>query len=94
MLKRALLIAAGFGLLGLGLIGLLIPVLPGVLFLVLAVLCFSATSPRLQARMERHPAWRGWRLRWRQSRGLPVLRRLQLAFWLTAEATMNTVRNR
>ena len=92
MLKRAFFVAAGLGLLGLGLIGLLIPILPGVLFLALAAVCFSASSPRFQARLERHPAWRGWRARWRESRGLPVWQRLQLIFWLTAEATMNSLR--
>ena len=94
MFKRAALIGLGSVLVALGLIGLLVPILPGVLFLVLAAVCFSATSPRFQDRLERHPAWRGWRLRWRESRGLPLLRRVQLAFWLTAEATMNTIRNR
>lgn len=94
MFKRAVLFSLGSVLVVLGLIGLLVPILPGVLFLALAAICFSATSPRFQSRLERHPAWRGWRLRWRESRGLPFLRRIQLAFWLTAEATMNTIRNR
>jgi uncharacterized membrane protein YbaN (DUF454 family) len=94
MIKRAILMCLGAFLLVLGLIGLVIPILPGVLFLVLAAVCFSATSPKFQARLERHPAWRGWRLRWRESRGLPLIRRIQLAFWLTAEAASNVIRNR
>ena len=94
MIKRAALMCLGGLLTVLGLIGLVIPILPGVLFLILAAVCFSATSPKFQARLERHPAWRGWRLRWRESRGLPLIRRLQLAFWLTAEATTNALRNR
>jgi uncharacterized membrane protein YbaN (DUF454 family) len=94
MFRRAALFSLGSALTALGLIGLLVPILPGVLFLVLAGVCFSAMSPRFQDRLERHPAWRGWRLRWRESRGLPLLRRVQLAFWLTAEATMNAIRNR
>lgn len=94
MIKRAALILLGSALVVLGLIGLLIPILPGFLFLALAAVCFSALSPRFQRRLDRHPTWRGWRLRWRSSRGLPLLRRLQLGFWLTAEATMETLRRR
>ncbi len=94
MLRRALLLAAGSALTALGLIGLLIPIIPGVLFLALAVICFSAASPRMQRRLERHPSWRGWQARWRESEGLPLFRRWQLAFWLWADATLKTVRNR
>jgi len=94
MIKRVVLWSIGCALVVLGVIGLVVPILPGVLFLALGAFCFSATSPRFQARLERHPTWRGWRLRWRESRGLPLFRRAQLAFWLSAEAAMNTVRNR
>ncbi|MEM8767966.1 MAG: DUF454 family protein [Pseudomonadota bacterium] len=94
MLKRALFLAAGTALTALGLVGLLIPIIPGVLFLALAVVCFSAASPRLQQRLERHPAWRGWQARWRESRGLPFYQRWQLAFWLWADATLKTLRSR
>lgn len=90
MLKRAALIIAAIAFSLLGLVGLLIPILPGFLFLILAAVCVSALSPRFERRLARHPAWRGWRLRWRQSHGLPMHRRLQLAFWLSAEAVMKS----
>ena len=94
MLQRAFYLTLGSCLTVLGLIGLVLPVIPGVLFLVLAVLCFSAASPRLQRRLERHPTYRGWQTRWHASSGLPFYRRWQLAFWLWADATLKTVRNR
>ncbi len=94
MLKRALYLSVGTGLVFLGLIGLVVPILPGILFLALAALCFAAVSPKLQRRLERHPTWRGWHRRWRSSNGLPLLHRCRLAFWLTAEATVNTIRSR
>ena len=90
MLKRTALMLAAAAFTLLGLIGLLIPILPGFLFLILAAVCISALSPRFERRLARYPAWRGWRLRWRQSRGLPVMRRFQLAFWLAAEALMQS----
>lgn len=94
MIRTALLSGLGTILLLLGLIGLVVPLLPGVLLLLAAGCCFAAVSPRLQTRLERHPAWRGMSRRWQASRGLPVLRRAQLAFWLTAEAAMSIVRGR
>ena len=94
MVRRLILMGLGGCLVLLGLVGLLVPILPGVLFLVLAAVCFSATSPRFQARLDRHPAWRGWRLRWRESRGLSMGRRAKLFFWLSADAAMKAFRNR
>lgn len=94
MLKRTALILAAIAFTLLGLIGLLIPILPGFLFLILAAVCISALSPRFERRLARHPAWRGWRLRWQQSHGMPLHRRLQLAFWLSAEAAMNAFQRR
>ena len=94
MLKRTALILATIAFTLLGLVGLLIPILPGFLFLILALVCVSALSPRFERRLARHPAWRGWRLRWRQSRGLPLYRRVQLAFWLSAEAVMQSFERR
>lgn len=94
MIKRAALLLAGSALVVLGLIGLVIPILPGILFLALAAICFSALSPGFERQLERHPAWRGWRLRWRESHGLPFFRRLQLAFWLTVQATTRALGNR
>ena len=94
MLKRTALVLVAITFTLLGLVGLVIPILPGFLFLILAVLCVSALSPRFERKLARHPTWRGWRLRWRQSRGLPMYRRLQLAFWLSAEAAMNTIKHR
>lgn len=92
MIKRAIFISLGCAFVLLGLVGLLVPIMPGLLFLALAALCFSATSSTFGSRLERHPAFRGFRNRWREGRGLPLLHRARLAFWLAAEATMNVVR--
>ncbi len=94
MIKRALLILLAIAFTGLGLIGLVVPILPGFLFLILAAVCVSALSPRFGRRLDRHPAWRSWRLRWRESSGMPLHRRLQLMFWLSAEAAMKAVNRR
>jgi uncharacterized membrane protein YbaN (DUF454 family) len=92
MLKRACYFGLGICLLMLGLVGLVVPILPGILFLALAAVSFSAMSPKFQNRLQRHPTWRGWQRRWAGSRGLPLFHRFRLAFWLTAEATLNMLR--
>jgi uncharacterized membrane protein YbaN (DUF454 family) len=94
MIRTVFLSALGVLLVLLGVIGLVVPLMPGVVFLAAAGCCFAALSPRFQARLERHPAWRGFSRRWQASRHLPALRRAKLAFWLSAEAVMNVVRGR
>lgn len=93
MIKRVLLLTLAAVFTVLGLIGLLVPVLPGVLFLILAALCVSATSERAHQRMLRHRGYSRWRRRWDASAGLPVLQRCKLAFWLSADAVIRMVRS-
>lgn len=52
---------------GLGVIGLLLPIMPTVPFLLLASFCFARSSPRLEAWLMNHPRFgppiRDWRAR-------------------------------
>lgn len=92
MVQKALLVIAGAALAVLGLIGLLLPVMPGLVLLAAAALCFSAVSPRLrrriEARLHRHPRYRLALRRWRAGRGLTPWPRLQLAFWLAVRSVL------
>lgn len=49
MLAKLFYAIAGFILLLLGLLGLIVPILPGVVFLFLAIVCFARVSSGLQA---------------------------------------------
>lgn len=51
--KKALLIVAGFACLGIGAIGTVLPVLPGVPLLLVSALCFSKASDRVHSWFER-----------------------------------------
>jgi uncharacterized membrane protein YbaN (DUF454 family) len=94
MLRNVMLTVAGACLAVLGLIGLVLPVVPGLLLLAGAALCLSAVSPRLRdslARIGRHPRLRRLRQlqwRWRAGRHLPPTRRIALGFWLALSAML------
>ena len=62
---RPLWTAAGLLLVGLGIIGLILPMMPGVVFFIAAAFCFARGNPALEQRLLLHPhigphltAWR------------------------------------
>ncbi|WP_332685247.1 YbaN family protein [Bosea sp. (in: a-proteobacteria)] len=56
--RRPFYLAAGWLLTGLGVIGLVLPLMPGTIFLIAAAWCFSRSSPRFEAWLIGHP-WLG-----------------------------------
>jgi hypothetical protein len=94
MIKRfALLTAAGL-LAVLGVIGLLVPVIPGILFLLMAAACASLASDRVHQKMNHNPAYRRWRRRWDASAGLSTWNRIKLSFWLSVDTTVKAFSRR
>lgn len=62
---RPLLFAAGWVFTALGIIGLMLPIMPGTVFLILAAWCFSRSSPRFEAWLLGHPRLGPHVVRWR-----------------------------
>ncbi|WP_339689018.1 YbaN family protein [uncultured Parasphingorhabdus sp.] len=64
-MKRQLYLLAGLASLALGSIGILLPLLPTVPFMILAAFCFANSSPRLEAWLVEHrifgPHIKNWR---------------------------------
>ena len=87
MLRKTALLILGTLLAMLGVLGLLLPVLPGVVLLLGAAACFSVVSHRfrsgLEQRLERNPRYRRALRRWQAGSSLGPWQRTQLAFWLT-----------
>jgi uncharacterized membrane protein YbaN (DUF454 family) len=68
---RLLWLAAGFLALGLGLVGVVTPLLPTVPFVLLAAACFARGSARWEAWLLDHPRWGPMVLDWRANRSVP-----------------------
>ena len=90
LLRRFALIAGGCALTVLGMVGLVIPIIPGVLFLAGAVICFSMVSTGFRdsvgIHLFQHPRYRLARRRWNAGAGLPLLERFKLTFWTSLAA--------
>jgi uncharacterized protein len=68
---RVLYLAAGCGLLALGVIGAFLPVMPSTIFLILAAWCFARSSPRLEAWLMSHPKFGPVLVAWRREKAIP-----------------------
>jgi hypothetical protein len=66
-MKRHLWTGAGLMFVGIGAVGAVLPLLPTVPFLLLALYCFARGNPAWEQRLLDHPRWgpplRGWRER-------------------------------
>ncbi|MBN2201407.1 YbaN family protein [bacterium] len=86
---RMLLVAAGTACVGLGFIGMFLPVLPTTPFLLLAAACYARSSQRFYRWLMTN-RWFGAILRnYREGRGLPLKQKITtlLLLWLTIGAT-------
>lgn len=68
---RLVWVAAGLVLTVVGVAGLILPLLPGVLFLILAAACFARGSPRLERRLLEHPKLGPAVVDWRRDGAIP-----------------------
>lgn len=68
---RLVLVLLGFLFVGLGIIGLILPVMPGVVFLILAAACFARSSPRIEAWLIAHPHLGPPIVGWRRTGAIP-----------------------
>ena len=69
---RLLWLAAGLLLTAIGIIGLVLPVMPGTVFLIFAAACFARGSPRLEAWLLAHPRLGPSVVAWRRDGAIPV----------------------
>lgn len=70
-IARSLWVTAGLVCVGIGLVGLALPLLPTTDFMVLALLCFARGSPRLERWLIDHPLLGPPLRAWRDHRAIP-----------------------
>jgi len=54
-MKKIMLLICGFVMLGIGAVGVFLPILPTTPFIIVAAGCFSASSPAIYRKLERSP---------------------------------------
>lgn len=76
------------GLLLLGLIGLILPVIPGILFLFLALLLLTRVSRRAAVWAENHDWFRQQNRLWKRAGAMPVTDRLRVGLLVGARSVI------
>jgi uncharacterized membrane protein YbaN (DUF454 family) len=68
---RLILLALAWAFLGVGIVGVFLPLVPGTLFLILAGACFTRSSPRFEAWLLDHPRFGPPVRAWRKTGAIP-----------------------
>lgn len=91
MLKRTLYSAAALIALLIGVLGLMVPIIPGIVFLVLAFVLFANVSQRFRRRLYASTRTRPYLMRWDNSATLPLTDRIGLAGLLLYAAATDSL---
>jgi len=74
-----------------GLIGLILPIIPGILFLALAALLMSKVSSRFAFFLEHNDSWNKIRRYWRSISFLSIAQQLKLTALVVARSVVDAV---
>ena len=64
-------LSLGLALVGIGVVGIFVPLLPTTDFMILALPCFARSSPRLESWLLNHPRFGPGLRAWREQRAIP-----------------------
>ena len=89
--KRAILTALGFTSLGLGLVGIAIPVLPTTPFVLLAAICFSASNEKMEAWLIKNRIFGPYIEQYRNKLGISKKRKLAAIIFVWTGLTISMI---
>ncbi|WP_416385509.1 YbaN family protein [Tsuneonella sp. CC-YZS046] len=85
---RKFYLCAGIVSVGLGIIGVALPIMPTVPFLILAAWCFGKSNPALEARLLNHPRYGPHIRAWRENGAIPRIGKLGATFAFAASTLL------
>ena len=74
-----------------GLIGLVLPIIPGLIFLFIAAILLARISSRFDSILKRNPTVQGWMKHADTINGLSFSQRVRLSFWMSARIITNVI---
>ncbi len=74
-----------------GLIGLVLPIIPGLIFLFIAAILLARISSRFDSILKRNPTVQGWMKHADTINGLSFSQRVRLSFWMSARIITNAI---
>jgi len=72
-----------------GVLGLLLPIIPGLVFLFIAAFLLARLSGRFESLLHRHATLSRWSRKLDSANSLPVSQRAKLLFWVSAGGIVN-----
>ena len=85
-LKSVLIVCTAVVCLFIGLVGIVVPILPGIPFLLLSLVCVASLIPPLRHQLHRQPRVRRFMGRVDAAHNLSLPARIRLLFWASLEA--------
>ncbi|MEN9353497.1 MAG: hypothetical protein RL318_822 [Fibrobacterota bacterium] len=82
---------AGITLLGTGIAGIVLPLLPTVPFVLAAAFCFSKGSPRLESWLLSHPRFGPWIRDWRAHHRVPRVAKIAASVTMFASCSLSSI---